>query len=218
MKIKWKSACYIVGTLFSLSMLFLAVAWGWADINTWPVKRALVDWGKAGHITNEGMWTKISRYANVSRRFNLVKADYNFQLAKLYEWRAYQQRLSPKLHKTNRQIAGSFYVSSLELRPTWGSAWADLARNNLANVSTKDSGYLALEKALVYAPWEYGVLKNVATLGIINWHGMGDELKTELRKAIKKLLNNAADKNYFLNLAKQYQWTKELELIQAGQG
>lgn len=203
----------LIGLGLCLFATFVALSWGWADLNTWPAERAIAIWDKSRAVTVDHDWNTIHNGMLQAKKLNPLKVEYDQKLGILHEWRAYQQRLSPANAMVQRKLANQFYSNTIVGRPTWGLAWSYYARNELAIDSLSKKGYKALENAFIYAPWDIETLRNIATTGITYWNDMGESTRHALEDVIIRLSKSNSQRSYLNQLARNYNWEAKLKQI-----
>ena len=110
-----------------------------------------------------------------------------------------------------RGRADRFYAETIGNRPSWGFAWALYAENQLLSGERGSEFLRALEKAMVLAPWEPGVQRKVAWMGMSSW----DELPVSLRFMVENSIRRSVALETYLNelvrVAIQYDWLDRLQ-------
>lgn len=200
----------------ALTLVTWAAVWGWAELLVAGPRQAMARWEQSGVVDDGDDWARAWTRLERARRLNPYSADYTADLGRLHEWRAFQQRLSPQDAHAQRQLATSYYQSTLRLRPTWGMAWARLAYSNAAQTgSMNGKSFAALEKAVEFAPWESDVQRTVIWLGITRWDEMPKQLQDQVKGMVRrvletKTLSGPGLDEFILDLAARHGWQDQL--------
>ena len=145
---------------------------------------------------------------------NPNNAEFYFDLGRLYEWYAYQRPIWNDDAIKHRTIAIQYYKKSLEYRPTWSSAWVNLAMSKTLNMEFGDEVKTALTNTMKYGVWEEGVFHQVLWLSFANWNGLPVEIQEQVKSLVKKTVNKKGQVPlYIQELAKRFAWQDELKEV-----
>ncbi len=201
----------------ALALVAWAAAWGWADLRALGPRQAMAGWERQGYVDDGYDWEGAVTRVESARGLNPVSADYVMELARLYEWRAFQQRLTPELAQAHRVRAMTYYQEALRLRPSWGAAWAELAQSRVLSDKGMDETLAALERATVFGPWDSEVHRRVIWIGISRWERLPDGARRQVRQVIQRALeiDTTLQAPYFIDVfivetAVHYGWHDQL--------
>ena len=171
-------------------------------------------WTNKKQPFNEEKWRSALKAMEAAIESNSSNAQNYFDLARLYEWKAYQKPIWNSVSITNRSKAIFYYKKSLEHRPTWSSAWINLAMSKTLNMEFGDEAKSALSNAITYGAWESGVFNKIVWLSLANWDG----LPSDIQKQVKSLIRKTMDKKgrvplFVIDTAKHFNWTDELQEV-----
>ncbi|MDH3376236.1 MAG: hypothetical protein OEQ39_04620 [Gammaproteobacteria bacterium] len=125
-------------------------------------------------------------------------ADIAFQHGQLLEWRAVQQRFSPRNAIALRHEAVAQYRRALHYRPAWGVGWSSMAVS-LAALDRNDSeSRHALRRAIGLGSWEPGAQQRIALTGLILWRQLGMKTQQELQELFRFMASHG-----------QYRWLQD---------
>lgn len=171
---------YGLALLASLALTLWAAAWGWSGALGAAVDARLAGWDRTGQATRADEWA-LARARSLTRaRLDPVNADVALQLARLHEWRAWQQRVSRRDARRQRTLADDHYREALERRPSWGRAWAMRALNRARLDAESPDAHEALVRALEADRFLPPTQIPAVTAGLVAWEHLPDELRREL--------------------------------------
>ena len=138
-------------------------------------------------------------------------AEHHFDLARLYDWNAYQKPIWNEESIKYRTQAIKYYKKSLELRPTWSSAWVNLAMSQTLNLEFGNEVKAALLNAMKYGPWEKDVFHKTLWISLANWTALPLNLQEQVKMRIKETVNSKGQvPSYIEETAKHFNWLDEL--------
>ena len=121
---------------------------------------------------------------------NPGNADYLMIEARLLEWRARQQRLSPVNYRQLQQRLTSVYESILNLRPYWGLVWISLAVSKAERGLPAGEWETDIANALELTPWDPEVHRRVVWLGLHRWASISENLKKKVTGVLERVLQS----------------------------
>ena len=174
-------------------------------------------WEKAGRIEEPGQWDAAYRRLRLARRLHPLDADVSADLGRLMEWQSWERIADPRQSSTARERAARYYEQALGERPGWGYAWAHYAENRLLS-GKQDALFLsALDNALTLAPWEPGVQRKIAWMGMATWSTLPEIMRARVQESIHRsvLLENNLEE--IVRLSIQYGWLDRLKPMMRSQ-
>ena len=145
---------------------------GIADLASVSANVWMRGWEDQGYMRDPAQWDDAYRRLSLARGLNPLSADHSADLGRLMDWQSLRQSLGCAEYATDRARAGHCHAEAIVKRPTWGYAWAHYAENQLLMGNQGDDFLLALEKAIVLAPWEPGVQIKTILQGNQSGHGV----------------------------------------------
>ena len=167
-------------------------------------------WEEQGYISDPAQWDAAYGRLSLARNLNPLSADYSADLGRLMDWQSLRQSPESAIYAAYRVRASEFHRESIGKRPSWGYAWAHYAENQLLRGNQGADFLLALEKAIVLAPWEPGAQLKVAWIGMTVWDDLPSRMRVIVEESIRrtvKLDSNLADA---VRIAVQTGWLDHL--------
>ncbi|GJM05308.1 MAG: hypothetical protein DHS20C09_12990 [marine bacterium B5-7] len=149
-----------------LYMVYIAGSWGLADFYYRSAERELNNW-QSGKITLEDKdWDRL--------RTNLTKAvdldpnnpEFHEKLALSIEGRFLNVVSKEPKAQVYRDLALQHYRKSVQLRPVWPYAWANLASIKYRLGQIDEEFFEALHNVVKLGPWEPGLQRLVIEIGM----------------------------------------------------
>ena len=194
----------------SLSLGAMALVLGIADLASVSANVWMRGWEEQGYISDLAQWDSAYRRLSLARRLNPLSADYSADLGRLMDWQSLRQSPESAKYAAYRARASQFHGEAIGKRPSWGYAWAHYAENQLLQGNRGYEFLKALDKAIVLAPWEPGVQRKVAWMGLATW----DDLPEHLRVMVKESIRRTVELDHYLDevvrLAVQFGWLDHL--------
>lgn len=183
---QWHKLAAMVALAASMLGIAWAATWGWADLQAIPARNALVQWERQGGFTKQQDWQQAVDKMRLAYRFNNTSADYAADLGRLYEWQALRQPQWTQHAHEYRALAIDHFRQAVTRRPSWGFAWVHLAVSKVLNQELDDEAFSALEKAMVFGPWESGTQKKSIWLGIMIWDQLDQDLQNKVMATLER--------------------------------
>lgn len=207
-------AAYRVFSALAASLLFslavIAFLRGTADIAGVPARVSMGIWEKQNRISSQADWQRAFDGLRFARSINPLNADYSADMGRLLEWQAWRHNPGSIEHTRYREYADRLYRVAAMRRPSWGFGWAHVAENRWL-LGYRDGIYLeSLHRAMNLAPWEPGVQRKVARVGMASWGSLPDAARAGVRDTVRRALDLAVHSDEIVRLAYQYDWTDEL--------
>ena len=200
--------------IFLFVAICLAASWGTTTASVIQPRQLMLKWGDNKTVFSEKKWQFALNKLHAAIENNPNNAEHYFDLARLYEWNAYQKPIWTDDAIKYRTQAIKLYKKSLEHRPTWSIAWANLAMSKTLNLEFGDEVKMALSNAMTYGPWETGVFHRVLWISIANWKGLPLSLQEQVKARIKETVHaEGGVPKYIQETAKHFQWQEELNTI-----
>lgn len=134
---------------------------------------------------------------------NPLSADHLATLARLHAWQAWQQPAARDAAAYRRASVVRFR-QTVRRRPTWGSAWAELAEGSALVQGYSAEARHALRRAARLGPFEPGVQTKVVWLGVLAWPSLSSEERALVRAAAERARRIGTDLRAVARLARQH--------------
>lgn len=209
----------VTHVLLLVLIIFLAAwafRWGWAEVLVAQPRSIMNSWSEGKPIPSEEEMDRLGRLLAKAQSLNKQNADIAFDRGRFAEWRAQQYPLWTNEAHKYREEAIRYFQEALNLRPTWGMAWAHLANSLVLNQQLYSGGMDALEKASVLAPLEIPVQQRLIWLGLSQWKQMDDELQARMRNIIENALEYH-QQNLVIKAVVDFKLEKELADLFVGE-
>ncbi len=168
--------------------------------------RYLAELDARGWIENINNWTSSVERLDGALSSNPLDVDLLMQTARMHQWRAYDQRLTPKFARKSHQRAIEYLRTACRRRPSWGLAWATLAAVKIATGENDQEMIFAVEKAMALGPWELQVQHKVAVIGIQAWPHLPGETRKRVSKMVGRALADAKLSSIVIEAAVAHNW------------
>jgi hypothetical protein len=194
----------------SLSLAGIALTLGVADLASVSANVWMKGWEEQGYVNDPEQWNAANGRLNLARRLNPLSADHSADLGRLLDWQSLHQPADSARFAELRERARRFHAEAVGKRPTWGYAWAHYAEDQMLLGNRGDEFLLAMEKAIVLAPWEPRVQVKVAWIGIASWDGLPDRIRLMLVDSIRRTIETDSSLIHTVRMAIQYDWLDNL--------
>lgn len=196
----------------SFALASWALAWALADLQAGAARTFIRDVAIRGRSSAPGQFGAAARALRFALHANPLNADYAVTLGRLNQWQAWQQPAKADA-AAYRRAAIFRYRQGLNLRPSWGSAWAELAEAEvLLNGLTRESRH-ALRRAGALGRFEVDAQRKVLWMGMSNWQSLDDVEKNVVRDvAVARVLIDDPF-NELAAMADRYGWGEELAAV-----
>ena len=198
---------------FLFSCIYLAASWGKTQVSAIQPRQLMMQWADKTQPFSEKKWRAALIKMKLATENNSNNAQHYFDLARLYEWKAYQQPIWNADAINNRAEAIQYYKKALELRPTWSSAWINLAMSKTLKLEFGDEVKTALSNAITYGVWETDVFNKVIWLSLANWQSLPISIQEQVKTLIKQTVNNGRVPDYVQKTVNHFRWQGHLEKI-----
>lgn len=200
--------------IFLFVAIYLSASWGMTSVSVIQPHQLMLKWSGNKIPFSEKQWKVALNKLQIAIENNPNNAQYYFDLAQLYDWAAYQKQIWHNDAITNRTKAIFYYKKSLEIRPTWSAAWANLAMSQTLNLEFGDGVKTALSNAMTYGPWEGSVFRKVLWVSLANWKSLPGKLQQQVIARIKEMVNSKGRvPEYVEQTAKHFKWQDELKEV-----
>ena len=194
--------------------IYLAASWGVTQVSVIQPRQLMALWADKKHPFSKREWQVALNTLQAAVASNPNNAEYYFDLARLYDWRAYQQPIMAAESIKNRTQAIRFYKKSLELRPTWSSAWINLALSKTLKMEFDDEVKTALLNTIKYGVWETDVFQKVIWISLANWENIPLTFQQQVKSLIKKTIDKKGQlPQYIQQIVTRFSWQEELNKI-----
>jgi hypothetical protein len=190
-----------------LTIVYLSAARGMADVVAQEPRYEIERW-RTGKLTPDSLkLNAIQAELHKARDLDPLNPNILEDLGRFYAARVERGQSHEPVVRETRQQSLAYFRQALELRPTSGHAWVNVAlmKFRLGEIDQEFSQSLA--QALHRSPWEPQVQLLAIELGLGSWQALSDPTRQRLRQAIRsqgdwKLVNQ---KPQLLSLLKRYQ-------------
>lgn len=200
--------------IFLIIAIYLAASWGTTDVTVIQPRQLMLQWSENKRPFIEKNWSAALKKMHSAIEDNSNNAQHYYDLAGLYEWGAYQKPIWNADAIKLRTKSIHFYEKSIELRPTWASAWVNLAMSKTLNLEFGDEVKTALSNAMIYGPWEQGVFHKVLWISLANWKGLPLTLQEQVKARIEETIDSKGRVPvYIQQTVTHFQWQDNLDKI-----
>jgi len=172
----------------SLYMIYIAGSWGLADIYYRPAMNELKSW-RSGKVTLEDKdWDRLRIKLSRALELDSDNPEIHENLALAIEGRFINTVSKDANAEPSRQLALEHYRKSVLLRPIWPYAWAGLISVKYRLGQFDDEFYEALHTVERLGPWEPGLQRLIAVIGLNEWNVFPIEEKKFVLEVISRAL------------------------------
>ena len=157
-----------------LYFAWVAGNWGIADVYARPAILTLNGWKRGTVQIKPDEWAGL--ISDLTRALALDKDN-----PEIHDWLGlaiegpYVNGMGDWVKASKaRRLAAEHYRESIRLQPTWPFAWADLATVKYRLRQFDPELVQALHKSIELGPWEPGIQRVVANIGMIMWYRLSD--------------------------------------------
>ena len=148
--------------------------------------RQLIDrWHQQKLSRDPVRWERANAQLIRAHAWNRDDADLLADLGHMASLRGTWEPLWSDAADAYRQDAIDYYWRALRARPSWGWAWARMAKELARSGRLSQGGLEALEKAMVLAPLEQSAQQEVISLGASIWPRLGEDQKQQLKRIMR---------------------------------
>jgi len=206
---------HLIKYFFLLLTVFTLLIW--SLLNTYSVflqqipRQAMDYWNCTGKIDDKINWEHQEYLIEQAYRLFPGDATINYDMARLYEWRAINSEAWSDTATQSRAKSISHYEAVTRLRPTSANGWVYLLKSKSLNQQfDKDAGQL-FRNILFYGKNQTEVQAQIIWLGLGMWNSINNTTKDEIRMLISQLLEKRKKENYILVTAFRFNWIAELK-------
>jgi len=200
--------------VFLLAAIYLVTSWGVTTASVIQPRQLMLKWADNKKPFTEKSWQFALKKLHSAIEDNPTNAEHYFDLARLYDWNAYQNPIWSDNAIKYRTLAIKYYKKSLVYRPISSVAWSNLAMSKTLNLEFGNDVKIALSNAMAYGPWERGVFHKVLWISLANWKGLPLNLQEQVKARIKETVHAKGwVPKYIQETATQFQWQEELEKV-----
>jgi hypothetical protein len=172
----------IIGLLYTA---YVAVCWGLADWYAEDAHQILLTWNSGEAITEE-TWQAAHTAMETALYLDPSHPTYLHRMGRLYHIRM-MSRLAPVSEfRDLGQKSKEYYRESIGMRRTWPLTWANLAlvKRDLGEFDAEMEE--AVTSAVTYGPWEPGVHRIIAVVGVSRLHLFSEELRVQIAENVRR--------------------------------
>ena len=189
----------------------MALLQGFAGLAGDSARVWMLSWQEQGKVSDRAQWETAFERLQLARRLSPLNAGYSADLGRLMEWHSWQQSPGSGRSVASRALAEEYYLEAISSRPSWGFAWAHYAENRLLQGRSGKEFQIALGRAIELSPWEPGVQRKVAWMGMAVWDLLPTELRDRVRENIERAVQLDVYRYEIVRLAVQYDWLQHLK-------
>lgn len=150
--------------LLALGGIYFSITFGLGDIYAERSSNEFQTWRSSKERSLEG-WNSAFASLDMALSFAPNEPSYNQRMSRLYRSKVTSGLAVGEEQVEAGQKSLSHLRASLEVRPFWGPAWADLALTKALVGEFDDEYFRAFENAALYGPWEPSVIHILTSLG-----------------------------------------------------
>ena len=173
----------IIPCLILIGLIITAGFRGLADVNVQSARRSLVSWESDANTLNNTEWT--IAYDSVSKAVSQdpLNPELLTLMANVQEWKVY---LDTDGEENNHYLSLALknYRKAAELRPAWPYTWTQISLVKYRMGAIDQELQQAIENATKAGPWEPGVQRVIAEVGL----GVWDVLEVDMRVIIVRYI------------------------------
>ena len=170
---------------------YVAVSWGLADVYYRPGKAVLERWKRKEAQLEQQDWDRMRRQMDRALKLAPSNPDIMHACGSALEGRYIRNAPGDRIAQPARRQAADYYRAAISRRPTWPFTWADLALVKYRLDELDDEFYHALYQSTAVGPWEPGVQRVVAYIGLKLWDRLTGTDREFIRKTILRSLEHA---------------------------
>lgn len=178
-----------IAGLLLIALTIVISSWARDEYLVWRVWGDVRRWDNVGIVDSERL---VLRHVDtitpiVERRGG--RAEHHFLAAKLHEWAAHLQRLSPRAAARQLELAEHHLHLALAKRPLWGRAWGAL----LVNGAQRHGGWNdvvaeRLAVALRLGRYDLQTQLYLIHFAFTEWRGLPEPVQQELHAFLKRTM------------------------------
>jgi len=152
----------ILGLLYTS---YVAVRWGFADMYADDAYQVILGWNRGEALTRES-WEVAYDAMETALELDPRHPAYLQRMGRLHTLKITQRLVDYDEYAVVAEHGKALFRASIEVRPYWPLAWADYAllKHEIGEIDTEF--YEAIQRAAEYGPWEPGVHRILASIGI----------------------------------------------------
>jgi hypothetical protein len=163
-----------------------------SDAEYYSARRAIAKW-PAPASTPGPDWQRVRATLEDAYSREPDNPLYAEELGRIHEWRALARAPSDHEARTHLRAALAAFRVAARMRPGSAVAWANIALVKFRLEEMDYEFYGALERAERMGPWEPGVQRTLADIGLSNWPWLARPGKEIAAAAIERGLLNQED-------------------------
>jgi len=210
-------------TLLTISILllllffaYLASVWGIAELVAIKPRYFLSQWEQNKIEMELSQWQEAEDSLQFASRLNGSNPEYVLDLGRLYELRASEKPVWTEHAHRYRAQAITYFRDASRRRPVWAMAWVLLGLSKTLNQELDEETILALDKAMQFGPWEYGVQRRIIWLGFSIWDHLPEKTRQSLQYVIEESYKRRRLRRFIQGTAKYFKREAELQGIIKG--
>ena len=157
-----------------LFFTYVAGSWGLADIYARPAILKLNKWKQGVVKIAPAEWKELNAKLSRAAELDGTNPEIHEWLGLAIEGPYIGGSVDWNKASAARQLAAAQYRESIRLQPTWPYAWADLATVKFRLREFDGELLNAMHKSIELGPWEPGIQRVVADIGMSIWFRLKD--------------------------------------------
>ena len=199
--------------LLFLFLISLASTWGIAESIAIKPRYFLSLWEQGKKEMDLQQWQGAEDSLRFASRLNSSNSEYILDLGRLYELRASKKPVWTTHAHQYRAQAIHYFRDASQRRPVWAMAWVLLGLSKTLNQELDGETILALDKAIQFGPWEYGVQRRIIWLGFSIWDHLPEKTRQNLQYVIKQSYQRHNLRRFIKGTAKHFKREEMLQVI-----
>ena len=174
-----------------LYLVWVAGSWGLADVYARPAINEIKRWQENKKNLELKDWDRLRIELEKALQLDPDNPDTNHFMALALEGGYVDYPPRAASAQASRRIALDYYRKAGRLRPAWPYTWVDLAlvKYRLGEMDTEF--YKAWHRSVELGPWEPGVQKVAAGIGLHGWNVLTKEDHAFTLEVIRKGANHS---------------------------
>jgi len=194
----------------AFALVVVALSLGVADLAGGSARVWMQEWEEQGNVGDAGQLAAAFDRLQLAHRLDPLNADIYADLGRLMDWQSWRQTPGGVDFEASRARARDYYLRALGARPSWGFVWAHYAENQFLQGETGSEFRVALQKAIDLSPWEPGVQRKVAWMGMATWESLPEALRQNVKENIERAVELNVHRYEIVRMAAQYDWLQHL--------
>ena len=190
---------FLVLSFFLLVSSYALLVRGADDYRAWSIWNNIHYWDRVGEVRSDRL---IESNMNLAQSLSLrypENTQYLYLSAKMHEWMAYQQRLSPRNREKQLVNVNTYLTRALDNRPFWGRGWgARLVNIGKRHRKWNSDSTAVLRKAVRFGRYDHATQYYLSHYAVLKWNKLPDSEQRILIDVLRKPFKNSASIGRFM--------------------